>query len=358
MAQRGGRARTRRRGHVVLKSIEPDASRSPYYIYTPAYTRFSAGIRCLHLLCHWLNRSGEPAYLVIMGKHRGPATRPDLLAPLLTPGVVAAHFSQGRCPVVVYPEILAGNPAGAGRVVRYVMNFPGLLGGEARFEASEMIYAYSGELARACGVPGNVLHMPVLDRTVFTHTPARARKGACFYAAKYQEELGQTVSGLPEGAVEITRNRSDSQTPAEIAELFRSSEYFYAFENTALSTEAVLCGCPAVLMPGPLFTSSIAVEELGWDGYAWGESPLELERAKSTVDQGRLNYQKTIDAFPASLARFIAKTQDFARGHGYRKPVDCPDLQVGDIKALIRSKVHWTLPERARLALFVLRSGV
>ncbi len=38
--------------------------RNPYYIVAPEYTRHSAGIKVLHMLCNALNRAGERAYLI------------------------------------------------------------------------------------------------------------------------------------------------------------------------------------------------------------------------------------------------------------------------------------------------------
>lgn len=334
-----------------MKSLLPDASNHPYYIFAPRYSRTSAGIRALHLLCHWLNKSGQRAYVV---RDAAGKLHPDCLTPVLTKDTVDHHFAQGKVPVVVYPEVVAGNPAGADCVVRYALNFPGLLGGDTSWPPEDLVFGYSAQLATFCGVPDNVLHMPVIDTSVFCLPQggnARPREGSCFYAMKYQKVHGQTVSGLPPGSVEITRNRPNSQTPSELAELFRRSEAFYCFENTALAAEAVLCGCPAVFMPNAYLDRPIALDELGWDGFAWGNTPEELDRARRTVHLGPASHQRTVDAFFVQLAAFIEKTQAKAASLVYTRPVSAAAYaaHIREVTRLIDTMPRLRLRDRLKL---------
>lgn len=294
-------------GKEGLGSLIPNLSRHPYYIFAPRYVQHSAGVRVLHLLCHWLNRLGERAFIVSW--QDGHLTNPNLLTPLLTSQLVALHAAQGCMPIVVYPEITRGNPLNADCVVRYVLNVPGLLGGDRIYPPGEMVWAYAKQLADLCARCDGVLHMPVIDQNVFFPMDGRVRKGALFYAAKFQSVHGQKVFGLPDGAIEITRGQPDSQTPAEIASLLQSAEAFYCFENTALATEAVLCGCPAVFMPNPYLDKPIALNELGWDGYAWGNDPAEVDRARRTVSLAQVNYGRTVETFFEQVRQFVRATQ-------------------------------------------------
>ena len=113
-----------------------ESLRRPYYIETPPYRRSSAGIRVMHMLCHVLNRLGEEAYVFTS------EVNPDLNTPTVTEDVVRRHLQAGREPIVVYPEIVSGNPRRAKSVVRYVLNVPGLIGGDKTFADTELIYAY------------------------------------------------------------------------------------------------------------------------------------------------------------------------------------------------------------------------
>ena len=296
--------------------------RNPYYISAPPWTPVSAGVRALHLLCHALNRLGLEAYITNdpFGDYPVPWKKEDLFTPILQPSKAEEHLRQGRAPIVVYPEIISGNPLKAPVVVRWVLNFPGLLGGDAIYEASELCFGYSRELALAAGFPDQVLHLPAVDTRKF-HPPRSPiqRKGGCFFADKYKRHDGGELNPITKDCIEITRHLPDSQTTIEVAELLRRSEVFYAYENTALAIEALLCGCPAVFLPNAHLTEMIGKEELGSDGYAWGADPAEVARAKATVDQGAINYLKTYDVFWEQLKRFVAITQQRAENTAYNE---------------------------------------
>lgn len=295
-----------------------ETPRSAYYIVAPQYVRTSAGIRALHLLCHALNRSGERAYMVMWPFIPDLAsTHPDLLTPLLSKDIIEADAARGLAPIAVYPETVVGNPLGAPFVVRYVMNFPGLLGGQTQFDPGELLFGYSSVLADAVGVPENVLFIPTSDIDVFRPEPRVPRSGTCFFAGKYRDFHRGKLMDLTRGSTEIVRDRAGSQTPAEIADLFRRSELFYCYENSALAIEAVLCECPAVFLPNEHLTSIIAAAELGAEGYAWGPGAGEVERARASVAQGRLNYLRTYASFWRQLERFVELTQSRSRAVSY-----------------------------------------
>lgn len=300
-------------------SINPSVKRAPYYIVAPRYTRFSAGVCCLHLLCHWLNRKGERAYLALYPIGETPETNSDLLTPLLTSEIIDYHYKLGISPVVVYPEVVKGNPLKADCVVRWVLNFPGLLGGDKTYDKNELIFGYSKVLADAVGENLPILHMAVVNEDIFKpDTTPRPRKGAAFYVKKYKGK----VFGVPEGAIEITSGQRGSQTPDEIAEIFRSVENFYVFENTALVAEAVLCGCPVICMVNEWFEKPIAHDELGMDGIAWGNDPAEVRRARESVHKATLNYRKLAEKFFVQLERFRELSQAKASAYPYTKKIE------------------------------------
>jgi hypothetical protein len=311
-----------------LATIYPDV-RHPYYIVAPSYVRTSAGVCVLHLLCHSLNRLGHTAYILLypsLPSCTDPAA-PDLLTPIVTPQVVQSHFERGLTPIMIYPETIAGNPFNGSCVVRYVMNFPGLLGGDKNYAPEELCFSYSKVLAAATHSPDNVLYLPATDTRIFcTVSNQPTRQGSCFYANKYKLDYKGKLFDITKDSLEITRDLPDSQTPGEIANIFRRSEVFYVYENTALATEAVLCGCPAVFLPNPYLTEMIAIRELGSEGYAWGANPADIARARETVDLGAKNYLKTYEIYWRELDRFVELTQKHVDGKKYEKPIRLPRL--------------------------------
>lgn len=342
---------TRLRDHDPLPdALRPAPGRHPYYIVTPRYIRTSAGIKALHLLCHCLNRAGLEAYVVIYPAEPGlDPTDPGLLTPIANAAVALRHRAAGVSPILVYPEVIPGNPFGAHTIVRYVLNFPGLLGGDTAYPPRELVFGYSRVLATRAG-SDQVVFIPTSDPTVFTPDPPRERRGACFWAMKYRLVHDGALFPVTAGAVEITRDLPASQTPAEIADLFRRSEVFYAYENTALALEAALCLCPTVFLPNPWLDEVIAVRELGWDGFAWGTKPTEVARAKATVHQARARYLANYARFWEQLSVFADATQaraaaDAAR-HAFPRRLAwrlswAPQLQWASMLTRVAWSVLW-----------------
>jgi hypothetical protein len=237
---------------------------------------------------------------------------------VLTPLIAQRHFDDAVTPILVYPEIVSGNPFGGACVVRYALNYPGALSGDKIFDKRELCFSYSKVLAEHTNYPENILFIPASDTRIFyPATSEKQRSGTCFYASKYQNSHKGTLFETTRDSLEITSGLANSQTPEEIAEIFRTSEIFYTYENTALAIEATLCGCPAVFLPNAHLQSIIASEELGTEGFAWGDAPEEVARAKETVKKAFDNYTRNIKKFYQDLDIFISKTQSHVKQKEY-----------------------------------------
>jgi hypothetical protein len=287
--------------------------RNPYYFVSPRYVRTSAGIKGLYLLCHWLNRLGECAFIYTWPENLQKTVQPDLLTPVVTRAVIDHHISEGRSPIFVYTDVATENIANADVIVRYFGHYPGHLAPRVKLADEELHFSHSLQIAEKTDAPDNVIYIPVCDPSVF-HPPENpsARKGTCYYAAKYKDVHGRKIFGIPANSLEITRDTKDDLTPAQLGDLFRRSELLYLFEDSAIGNEATMCGCPVVLVPNDHFMMPVGFNEVGHDGIAWGLDAAEIERAKSTVGLSFQNYLKLINDFPSSVSSFVEKTQFYA----------------------------------------------
>ena len=137
-----------------------------FYIYSPAWADWSAGIRVLHYLCHFINESGREAFLVLHGKSNGRATvNSDLRTPLLNAQTLSQHTMEGKKIWAVYSESTPGNPLNANHIIRWLLNFPSLLGGDTQYP-NERVVAYSKKIAdhyyQHSGIPVDTLFVPAL----------------------------------------------------------------------------------------------------------------------------------------------------------------------------------------------------
>ncbi len=134
---------------------------NPYYIYSANFTDNSAGIKVLHYLCHMLNEIGAEAYLV------GCSEESLILrTPLLKGPDVQRHLNTGMQPIVIYPEVVTGNPLNIPHVVRWLLNTAGFLGGEKTFEKSELVYAFAPEYVEE-GMGASILSIPIVNTSIF-----------------------------------------------------------------------------------------------------------------------------------------------------------------------------------------------
>jgi len=276
---------------------------SPYYIYSPAFPANSGGGKALHYLCHALNLAGEEAYVT-------DASLDSLRAPQLTQDIINAHIKNGRNPIVIYPEVVSGNPLSAPNVVRYLLNTPGALSKEAlNWGAGDMIYAHRDELIPDAMRAG-VLSTPLVNDAVFHHGQhGRPRQGTLVWFNRHLSK-GGAVDPLTRDSTEISL-RVPQRSAEQMAELFRQAELMYTYEPSTACYEAILCGCPVVYLPNPtsLGRPMFGLGYLGGVGAAWGNSPEQVAHAKATVDQAPAVYQRLTRDFWTQLDDFVDATQ-------------------------------------------------
>ena len=273
----------------------------PYYIVAPGYSHKSSGIRALHGLCSLLNQLGYEAYV------ESPSTDGTLWTPQLTDTVRSAHFLAKKKPIVVYPEVVTGQPLGIGLPVRYVLNYPGLLGGDKSFAGNETIFCY----AKTYYPEGCELFIPLLDVERIDAARTRykgKRSGIAFYFNRLLG-AGGVVDDFGDDAVEIS-----SRVPRgydEMLDILCRVEILYCYESSAIALEALLCGCPVVFLPNPQMLAQFpqVMVDAGFGDIGWGRDSTELEKAQRLARRARQAYEAVHAKWKVQLAGFIETTQ-------------------------------------------------
>jgi len=271
-----------------------------YLIVSHDYTTKSAGVRALHRLCHALNQHGREAWIT------SPVVNPDWNTPAADAETQAALARDG---IVVYPEVEDGNPLDARRVVRYLLNKPGLVR-PARHLEGEVRFAYCGLLRPFVSDYDHILYVPVIERDLFypPQEPAE-RAGSLWWKGKEAKTLSVILDEWPEPSLEIAPDWP--KTRRELADLFRGAKRFFSHTcYTALVLEARLCGCPTVVFPNEHWSSRIEFQirtPAGMAGLAWGMDNFRW--AENTIHMFPPAYDRLAAQFPAMLDRFIRITQ-------------------------------------------------
>jgi len=137
-----------------------------FIIFSPSYSENNGGAVTLHHLCHLINKVGYECYLypgfdnfeinILNFKKVLPIFLKKILrepfrrfkkskrfnTPILKkfPGEYNLHEL-----VVIYPEIVFGNPLGAKNVVRWLLNDPGFFSGKIYYGPNEIYFKYSNQ---------------------------------------------------------------------------------------------------------------------------------------------------------------------------------------------------------------------
>ena len=274
----------------------------PYLFLIPDYNRVSGGIRVAHSLIHMLNERGYEAYSVT------PVVNPDWNEKYANDKMQRELIRHG---VVVYPEIVYGNPFRAKRVVRYVMNVPGLLGGYTTYPPDEVLFGHNKFLRSYVPSDDRILEIPSIETEIFNNDNPQPRHGGCYYLGK-SINLGIKMVPQTRGLIEISReNGGWPKTRKELAQLLKSSEIFYCYDNfTGLANEARMCGCPTVLVyPRPGGKQEYLDKDYSIDGLAFGLEKAEIDRARATIQYFHDWYMQAISVVDKQLANFILITQ-------------------------------------------------
>lgn len=199
-----------------------------YLIFAPEYQHNSAGIRALYELRKHIEFRGYEARIAEFGTKEKAS--PD--------------------DIVIYPEIISGNPLGGKTVARWVLNFPGLLGGDKKYDSKEIIFTWDKKYYDA-----PILTVPIIED--FFKDQGLKRSGGCFWIGKGSELWERECKTSLDNFGRLPRELHGMQaitydwpaTREELAELFNSKEVFYTYDNnTALISEAKACGCKVVVI--------------------------------------------------------------------------------------------------------------
>jgi len=281
-----------------------NAVRLPYYVYADGFdfTDKSAGIRALHYLCHALNELGAEAYLI------GCTRESEFLrTPLLRESDVLRHKQSNKVPIVIYPEVVRGNPLNMPFVVRWLLNKAGALGGDEAFADSEMMFAYTTDyIPEGTSIP--LLTVPAVNEGIFNNLNNQDdtnRRGGCFYAHKYLLSGGKLTKHA-DGAVSLCQDVDLS--PSDIAAVLRRSKVLYCYEPSAIIREALLCGCPVTIIPSKFLDENLSYPIAG-PGIASTLDSDAIRVAKETVGLASENNNIFIKHCEEHVNNFIPATQ-------------------------------------------------
>lgn len=226
---------------------------------------------------------------------------------LLAKGQIAYMNRRPSNDIVgIYPEIQQGNPFNSYTTVRFLLNFPGVMGatdqygnftpGPTTFDKKDKIYVFSRFFDTFKVPDDHILFLPIANLHVFKPFGVK-RKKTCYLIGKGVNQLKH-----PKGSIELTREFSQDQEA--LALVLNECHTLYCYDNISAMMElARLCGCK-VHYYGEYSEDQLKRYEPGLNGISFGNQDNELD-----IGAFREHYVGLIKTFEERLGHFIEETQ-------------------------------------------------
>lgn len=184
--------------------------------------------------------------------------------------------------IVIYPEIVYGNPLGAENVVRWLLYYYKYEKYSNAFSLSDKFVCFREIFnSETLNPKRDSLYIKHFDNNLYRQYNFGERKGNCYILRK-----GKGRKDLPEkfdGPV-----FDDNMTQEELVRMFNTYKYCYSYDTQTFYTSiAAVCGCiPIVIMePGKTVDDYLSGSETRHFGIAWGNTPEQIQYAIDTRDK-------------------------------------------------------------------------
>lgn len=231
-----------------------------FLVYAPRYDSSSGGAIALHKLASILREQGQDAKLwyfdqphiksfangrfllsFLRAMAKKLVLRRDMKSPYDTP---TAKHSDIPNSIVVYPEIIGGNPLSAEHVVRWFLNKPGEMTGKINYGKNELYFSYKTFFNDPTinPHPQNILTVSEIQKDIYRNRNLPNRSGSCYLVRKGK---GRPLDYHETGAICI-----DGMRHQKVADIFNRTQYFISYDPYSMySRFAAMCGCIPVIVP-------------------------------------------------------------------------------------------------------------
>ncbi|HAH3687363.1 TPA: WavQ [Escherichia coli] len=297
-----------------------------FIIVAPPFNINKGGALVLHKLCHLLNVMGHKASLfpyvsesnysllnkyqflkgVINHRLGRFVTNPDFITPVITQINKVTDSS-----VVIYPEIVNGNPLRAKNVVRWFLHNPGFHTGNVKYGTREFYISYktfgrnfSNQYSYMARTELTITHYlnDVYNTDSTISNELRTGSAYCMRKGK-----GRTIEHDLTNSYLI-----DGLSHHEIASIFKEVKYFFSYDlYTAYFWFAIMCGCIPVVIPNENVTKEEWYpNEEDRFGIAYGIDDIEYARktrhlALQNFKQQENNNIKNVQSFIRELLLYL-----------------------------------------------------
>ena len=273
-----------------------------FIIWSLEYAEHIGGIVVLHKLGKTLSDLGYKVFLI------SSKTLSNSGCKLINTNE-AFVLSKQKESVVIYPEIVKGNPLDCQKVVRWILYKPGFIGGETTFNAQELIFTFSKFFVSQT-IYQSVPELSVIDSNIEKfQNKGLERSGICFllkkgkYKLTEQNHLNRYIlpflkdtSFLQAEDLILDYQLSKPNLNVFLSDYFNKFKIFVSLDTSSYhSVQAALCGCVSVVIPDVEITREDWIEKqpLMKFGVAYGFGDIiHSTKTLSLVRDGIIHYEK------------------------------------------------------------------
>lgn len=219
-------------------------------------------------------------------------TNPSFNTPTLSLAAAQALAEQEDT-VVIYAEIMAGNPLSAKNVVRWLLHDPGFHSGHIYYEMGELYFRFNSAV-KPFVFPGSttseqfltVVQYPLDLYNLDGALPESERRSTAYCLRK---------GGHKPIAHDLSNSVCIDQLPhEEVAKIFKRVTHFYCYDTlTAYYHLAAVCGCKVVIIPDEGVTKENWLTPEARAGITYGIDEIDVI---SIAPAEALNYLKSTQA--------------------------------------------------------------
>lgn len=265
-----------------------------FLITSPGYAEQCGGIVVLHKLAQLLAEFGEEVYLLTT--NIDPTSTPKYtwirsINTLPTTGDIELDEEEKETTVVIYPEIIDGNPLKAKHVVRWLLSSTNF-NTPRTYDYNDSVWGLhkgytAGTSIRPDGSPvkmDGVLHIVSIDFELFRNRhESRMPNSQCYALRKAGELDVKLIHQADALCIDQYERKGGHQF---LADVFNKYETFLCYDNnTFLGVIATLCGCKTIIVPiDEKITTSQFHACPHTEGISFGFSKEEERWAENTKD--------------------------------------------------------------------------
>lgn len=233
------------------------------FIYAPSYDENSGGAIVLHRLCHIINEhTDEESFIIKLDPTECVEFSVKKILSKFKWKIFNQHkfkindkwntpvWNERKLPkdsVIIYPEIVNGNPLGGDHVVRWLLHQPGYHTHFINYSENELYFKFNSAIEDfdSAGSKLSKNELKVIYYPIDIYNMDNCELNRTIESCHLVRKGANKPPVHDDGSIAI-----DGLTHQEIADIFRRTKKFICYDDyTAYSIFAILCGCKSYVVP-------------------------------------------------------------------------------------------------------------